>query len=105
MTHNKLLGIGGAAVLVGAVGALFPLADVLDGTAGAAGTTFLAIGMLLLVGGLVATGLGWQARRRDLNRPRTYGEEFDGKPFEDDRPRNPHQFPGAGVQGQPGAGF
>lgn len=105
MNYGKLLAIGGIAILVGLVIVLIPLPSIINGVSNPIGIISLIAGALLLVAGVGATVVGSQARRRDLKRPRTYGEEFDGRPFEDDRPRNAYQHPGAGIQGQPGAGL
>ncbi|GAB3536221.1 hypothetical protein GCM10027403_16250 [Arthrobacter tecti] len=102
MTFTKLLLIGGTSLLAGFFLLLAPLAEIINGTADGLAWFLAAIGAFLLLEGIVMFFLGLQARKRDLNRPRTYGQDEDGKPFEDDRPHNAHQYPGAGVQGQAG---
>ena len=104
MTYTKLLLTGGTSLLAGVFLFLAPLGSILDGTAGGLDWFLAAVGAFLLLEGVTMFFLGMQSRKRDLNRVRTYGEESDGKPFDDDRPENPHQFPCAGVQGQAGTG-
>ncbi len=105
MTYTKLLLIGGTSLLAGFFLLMAPLSQVFNGTATGLDWFLVAIGAFLLLEGVVMFFLGNQAQRRDLKRARSYGEEEDGKPFEEDRPQNPHQFPGSAVQGQPGAGL
>lgn len=102
MTYTKLLLTGGTSLLAGVFLFLTPLGDIIAGTAGGLDWFLAAVGAFLLLEGVTMFFLGTHARKRDLNRPRTYGEESSDKPFDDDRPQNPHQFPGAGVQGQAG---
>lgn len=104
MTYTKLFLTGGTSLLAGAFLLLVPLSSIINGTASGLDWFLAAVGAFLLLEGALMFFLGMQSRKRDLNRARTYGEESDGKPFDDDRPQNPHQFPGAGVQGQAGTG-
>lgn len=104
MTHTKLLLTGGTSLLAGVFLFLVPLGEIINGTAGGLDWFLAAIGAFLLLEGITMFFLGAQARKRDLKRARTYGGAENGKPFDDDRPQNPHQFPGAGVQGQAGPG-
>jgi uncharacterized protein YjeT (DUF2065 family) len=104
MNYAKLLLTGGTSLLAGVFLFLVPLSDIINGTAGGLDWFLAAIGAFLLLEGITMFFLGAQARKRDLRRARTYGEQSSGKPFDDDRPQNPHQFPGTGVQGQGGPG-
>ena len=104
MTYTKLLLTGGTSLLAGFFLFLAPLSTILEGTAGGLDWFLAAVGAFLLLEGIAMFFLGMKARKRDLSRARTYGEESSDKPFNDDRPQNPHQFPGAGVQGQVGTG-
>lgn len=104
MTYSKLLLTGGTSLLAGVFLFLVPLSDIINGTASGLDWFLGVVGAILLLEGIMMFFLGTHARKRDLNRPRTYGDEAAGKPFDDDRPQNPHQFPGAGVQGQAGTG-
>ena len=104
MNHTKLLLTGGTSLLAGVFLFLVPFSDIITGTAGGLDWFLAAIGAFLLLEGITMLFLGTQARKRDLRRARTHGEESSGKPLDDDRPQNPHQFPGTGIEGQAGPG-
>lgn len=104
MNYTKLLLTGGTSLLAGVFLFLVPLSEIVDGTADGLDWFLAVIGAFLLLEGIAMFFLGMQARKRDLNRARTYGEESGGKTFDDDRPQNPHQYPSAGMQGQGGPG-
>lgn len=80
MTYTKLLLTGGTSLLAGVFLFLVPLSAIINGTASGLDWFLAAIGAFLLLEGVMMFFLGMQTRKRDLTRPRIYGEETRGKP-------------------------